>query len=176
MKHISLKVLAVASLLAGVSASASNMDRPVKNYALGSYQLGVANVNYNKGGTSGSAPYIGVDYFGKAIFKDMHLGLGFDVNTLPSVTNGSKNYTFGGELKVGYSLENILHHNAGIKVDVGYSYTNIGSAGNWGVTYGIGMESEIYKHWGVGYKFKHVDTGFANLTYNANLFYAAFMF
>lgn len=167
MKKIT-KILITASLLA---SSGLYADNTVRNYGLGSYKLGVSNASYNGAGTSGSKIYTGLDYFGRDLYRGIHLGLGADCVEL----NGS-NYTLGGQVKVGYSLQELTGWNAGIKADVGYGYTT-GLLGNkWGVQYGASFDTEIYKRFGVGYTFKHVDTGISNVTYNANIVYMAVMF
>jgi hypothetical protein len=69
----------------------------------------------------------------------------------------------GAQIKGAYSLKNLIHWDANIKGEVGYGVTRLNTVNEYGMQYGVGASVQIYKDFGIGYKYKVIDTGFAGL-------------
>jgi hypothetical protein len=152
-------------MIAAAAAMALTVGASADDLKLGSIQLGAASSAVGSG-PSDTGPYAGMDFFMPIVIDGLAVGVGADVVGLGSsmTPQGSLNsYTMGAQIKAAYSLKNLIHWNANIKGEVGYGVTRLNSLNESGVQYGVGASVQIYKDFGIGYKYKIIDTGFAGL-------------
>lgn len=173
MKKI-LMVSALSSIFAtGILASQES------NKGMSSIQLGVTKAIYNGGNTGDSKIYFGTDLMVPLATDTsaFYFGVGFDLVAIDGVSSTSStygNYTLGAQAKVGYSLAPLIGWNVNLKADVGYGVTRWISSNYWGAQYSASIDTEVYNGWGIGYKYKHVNTGISgNIfdSYNTNIFF-----
>jgi hypothetical protein len=149
---------AAAAMVLTTSVSADDLK-------LGSVQLGVAS-SARGSEPSDAGPYMGGDFFMPIVIDGLGIGVGFDVLTIGDAVNAqgsSDSYTMGGQIKLAYSLKSLINWDANIKGEVGYGLTHVDDTSKTGVQYGIGASVQIYKHFGIGYKYKVIDTGFGDI-------------
>lgn len=170
-----VSLVASTMLLVG-SLSASEVG-------MSSLMLGVTKADYNGANTGDSKIYIGGDLMiPLAISEALYFGLGFDLVGLDGVSSSGStygNYTLGAQVKVGYCLAWLINWNVNLKADLGYGVTRWESSNYWGTQYSASVDAEIYNGWGVGYKYKHVESDInGNLfdSYSANIFFIQKMF
>jgi hypothetical protein len=159
MKNIT-KVMIAATTAALLTTSASADD-----LKLGSVQLGAASSSIGSG-PSDTGGYFGADFFLPVTLDNIGVGVGFDMMRIGDSIGSqgtSDSYTMGAQLKVAYSLKDIVRWNANIKAELGYGLTYLGNTDETGMQYGIGANVQVYKNFGVGYKYKVVDTGIVGL-------------
>jgi hypothetical protein len=152
-------------MLTATAAIALTTGAWADDLKLGSVQLGAASSAVSSG-PSDTGPYAGMDFFMPIVIDGVAVGVGFDIVGLgSSVTpQGSlDSYTMGAQVKAAYSLKNLIHWNANIKGEVGYGVTRLNSLNESGVQYGVGVGVQVYKDFGIGYKYKVIDTGFDGL-------------
>lgn len=175
MNTKSVSLVAATMLVAG-SLSASEVG-------MSSLMLGVSKADYSAKESGDSKPYIGVDLMTSlAKSESFHFGVGFDLVGIDGISSSSStygNYTLGGGLKVGYSLASLINWNVNLKADLGYGVTRWESSNYWGLQYSASLDAEIYKGWGIGYKYKHVEADVDKNSfdsYSANIFFIQKMF
>jgi len=143
-------------------------------------EVGAGAADYN-GVTGSSKFYMGATAMAP-IYQDIYIGIGADVLAIEgpassSASNG--NYTLAGQLKVGYSLENLINWGVHLKAEYGYGITRFGDKNYNGSQYGFSVDSRIYKNLGAGYKYKSVNTGIDSSvfdTYTTNIFFVELTF
>lgn len=176
MKKTVVKTILSVAILTGSMLSASQSN----NQGMTSIFMGASKASYNKGGTGDTKVAFGTDIMVPIkIVPNLYAGIGIDIVGIDGYVAYDEtygNYTLGGQLKIGYSLESLIHWDVNLKAGYGYGVTRYASTNNWGSQYEAGAETRVYKSLGVGYKYKHVNMGIGSASYNANIVYAEAMF
>ena len=166
-------VLATAFLTTGLFAGTAH-------HGMSNLEIGAGAAQYN-GVTGSSKLYMGGSLMAP-IYQDIYVGVGADILSIegPASSNYSNgSYTLAAQLKLGYSLENLLNWGVHLKAEYGYGVTRFGDTNYTGSQYGFSIDSEIYKNFGVGYKYKSVNTGIDNSafdSYTSNILFAEITF
>jgi hypothetical protein len=170
MRTKTIKLALTISILV-VGANASD----IKNNGISSIKIGVSKATYNNNKIGNSKLYMALDIFTPInSIKNLYIGLGADfvgIDGYFSSTESYGNYTLGGQLKVGYSLKELINYNTNLKAYYGYGVTRYKSTNNWGMQYGASLDTEIAYGFGVGYEYKHVNMGISDTSYNTNIFF-----
>ena len=169
------KILLVSAVFAGSTLGASQMQYK----GMSSFYAGSSKASYANGGEGKTKVTFGGDVMPFQVWPNLFVGAGMDLIGIDGYASANEtygNYTLGGELKIGYSLQSLIHWNVNLKAEVGYGVTRYSSTNNWGSQYGASIDTEIYSNFGVGYKYKHVNMGIGSASYNTNIFYVAVMF
>jgi len=156
MKKTLLPLMLVGALASNIFADEGKV---------GGIQLGADSSSAQNNTKDYSGAYIGLDGF-LQIQDYLFLGIGLDSVFLGSTTyqyKTSYSYIMGTQLKLAYSLEKLLNWKANIKAGLGYGVTRFNDTNGWGIQYEVGVETQIYKSFGIGYKYKVSDTDFAYL-------------
>jgi len=176
MERIEMKMLLVSAVFAGSILGASQ----IQDKGMSSIYMGTSKASYNYGSEGKTKISFGGDFMMPLqVVPNLFVGIGVDIvgiDGYASATESYGNYTLGGQLKIGYSLASLIHWNVNLKAEGGYGVTRYSSTNNWGSQYGASIDTKIYSSLGVGYKYKHVNMGIGNASYNANIFYAEIMF
>lgn len=171
MKKIVVKTVLVSAVFAGSILGASQTE----DKGMSSLYMGVSKASYSYADNGKTKISFGGDLMVPLrVVPYLFVGIGADfvgIDGYSSRTEPYRNYTLGGQLKIGYSLASLIHWNVNLKAEGGYGVTRYTSTNNWGSQYGASIDTKIYSSFGVGYKYKHVNMGIGNASYTANIFY-----
>ena len=149
MKKVIVLVLLTGSLFALESMS--------------SVFLGMSSVEFDIENDADNGVYFGADGFMYTQIEGLAVGVGGDYTgfNLPKYryTNNSDDYTLAMQLKLGYSFEGLISWPVQLKTSLGYGVSRMYAENSWGYQYDVSLESKVYKSFGVGVKYKYVDTG-----------------
>lgn len=174
MKKTVTKSILAGLLLTGSMLSASSQH----DQGMSNMYIGASKASYKYGSDGNTRVALGIDYMPFHIVSGLYVGAGFDFVGIDGYSANELfgNYTLGAQLKIGYSLESLINWRVNLKAGYGYGVTRYASTNNGGSQYEMGIDSKLYKTLGVGYKYKHVDMGIGNASYDANIVYAELMF
>jgi hypothetical protein len=167
----------ITSLILAISSFASQKQ----GTNMSSIELGFTKADYsnNSINTESSKVYLGAGLMVplRTQKSALHVGIGFDLIGLDGYSSKSStygNYTLGVQAKVGYALAPIINWNVNLKADIGYGVTRWISSNYFGFQYSASIDAEIYDGFGIGYKYKYVNTDIGkNIfnSYNTNIFF-----
>ena len=160
-----IKKILIAALTAMVMVTGASAEMGESHHNL--FEQGDMS-NIRVGAVDNGNIAIGVDWMIDQTEPDafsIGFGMGYvmydSMNTLTQ-TYGSV-YNLDAELKVGYNLATLTKYiPIVLKAGVGYGVTRIDTVNEWGSTYSVSAESQIYGGLGVGVEYKSIDAGGLN--------------
>ncbi|MFT7005383.1 MAG: hypothetical protein ACJAWW_002757, partial [Sulfurimonas sp.] len=180
IKRVKMKKRLTITLISIIVTTSSFASQKSDN-TMSSIEFGLTKTDYNNDDLYTGNSKV---YFGAGIMiplatdaSALHVGVGFDLVGLDGYSSSSStygNYTLGAQVKIGYALAPVINWNVNLKADIGYGVTRWISSNYFGLQYSASIDAEIYNGFGIGYKYKHVNTGIGRNTfnsYNTNIFF-----
>ena len=111
--------------------------------------VGVTKAKYSNSVDGKTKPYFGIDFMGSidTLSPSFFLGVGFDLVGIDGVVTSSDtygNYTLSPQLKVGYSLSELVGWNINLKADYGYGVSRWEQKNYWGSQYSAALEIKLF--------------------------------
>ena len=168
-KHLTALLLLTSCIYA--SSTASGMS---------SAYIGISKANYSNDEKSRNKPYVGIDIMSQ-LSGPLYAGVGLDlvaIDGLRATNSTYGNYTLSPQLKLGYSLKELIQWDANLKIDIGYGVTRWNSKNYWSSQYSASFNTKIYEDFGIGYKYKFVNLDVENNinSYYTNIFFIELFF